>query len=90
MPVALLHLPPHSPDLNPIENAVAKLKAFLRKAAARSIDSLWNAVGDALPTFTQAEFATYFISPCEFWQDCHAATNAEPLRHLALCRGSDD
>jgi transposase len=58
----LLYLPPYSPDLNPIENAFAKLKAFLRKAAARSIDSLWNAIGDALPEFTHAECANYFIA----------------------------
>jgi transposase len=38
----LLYLPPYSPDLNPIENAFAKLKAALRKAAARSIDGLWT------------------------------------------------
>ena len=42
-------LPPYSPDFNPIENAFAKLKALLRKAAARTVDDLWNAIGDALP-----------------------------------------
>jgi len=36
----LLYLPPYSPDLNPIEQAFAKLKAMLRKAAARSIETL--------------------------------------------------
>ena len=36
----LLYLPPYSPDLNPIEQALAKLKAMLRKAAARSIETL--------------------------------------------------
>jgi transposase len=36
----LLYLPPCSPDLNPIEQFFSKLKAFLRKVAARSIDSL--------------------------------------------------
>lgn len=39
-----MFLPPYSPDLNPIENAFAKLKALLRKAAARSIDQLWDAI----------------------------------------------
>ena len=38
----LQHLPPYSPDFNPIENAFAKLKALLRKAAARNIDQPWN------------------------------------------------
>jgi transposase len=36
----LLYLPPYSPDLNPIENLFAKLKAFLRKAAKRSVEAL--------------------------------------------------
>jgi transposase len=40
----LLYLPPYSPDFNPIENAFAKLKAFLRKAAARTVHALWNAI----------------------------------------------
>jgi len=36
---ALRYLPPYSPDFNPIENAFSKLKVFLRKAAARTIDA---------------------------------------------------
>jgi transposase len=57
---ASLHpLPAYSPDLNPIENAFAKLKAHLRKAAARTIEDLWRAVRDALPTFTPDECANY-------------------------------
>ncbi|QXT35125.1 transposase [Sphingomonas sanguinis] len=43
----LLFLPPYSPDLNPIENAFAKLKALLRKAAARTRDDLNRAIGTA-------------------------------------------
>jgi DDE superfamily endonuclease len=38
---SLLYLPPYSPDSNPIENAFAKLKALLRKAAERTVDGLW-------------------------------------------------
>jgi len=53
-------LPPYSPDLNPIENAFAKLKALLRKAAARTVDNLWAAIADAIDTFTPAECANYF------------------------------
>ena len=56
----LRHLPPYSPDFNPIENAFAKLKALLRKAAARTIDNLWDAIRDALPAFTPSECANYF------------------------------
>ena len=44
----LLYLPPYSPDFNPIENAFAKLKALLRKAAERSIDALWTTIGRLL------------------------------------------
>ena len=39
----LLFLPPYSPDFNPIENAFAKLKALLRKAAERTVAGLWDA-----------------------------------------------
>lgn len=56
----LRYLPPYSPDFNPIENAFAKLKALLRKAAARTIEELWDAIRDALPTFCAAECANYF------------------------------
>ena len=56
----LHHLPPYSPDFNPIENAFAKLKALLRKAAARTIDDLWDTIRQALPEFTPTECANYF------------------------------
>ena len=56
---SLLYLPPYSPDLNPIEMAFAKLKALLRKAAARTRDSLWDAIADVLPAFTPSECANY-------------------------------
>ena len=55
-------LPPCSPDFNPIELAFAKLKALLRRAAARTIPALWNAIGDALPQFTPGECANYFTA----------------------------
>lgn len=58
----LRYLPPYSPDFNPIENAFAKLKALIRKAAARTLDDLWIAIRDALPQFTAAECANYFIA----------------------------
>ena len=57
-----LYLPPYSPDFNPIENAFAKLKALLRKAAARTIDELWEAIREALPNFSAAECANYFTA----------------------------
>ena len=55
----LLYLPPYSPDLNPIEMAFAKLKALLRKAAARTRDSLWDAIAKVLAAFTPDECANY-------------------------------
>ena len=58
----LLFLPPYSPDFNPIENAFSKLKALLRKAAARTVDELWNAVASAIDTFTPAECTNYFAA----------------------------
>ena len=59
---SLLYLPPYSPDFNPIENAFAKLKALLRKAAARTVSGLWNAIGRLIDTFTPAECANYFTA----------------------------
>ena len=56
----LLYLPPYSPDFNPIENAFAKLKALLRKAAERSVDGLWTAIGSLIDRFTPQECANYF------------------------------
>jgi transposase len=59
---SLLYLPPYSPDLNPIENAFAKLKAMLRKAAERTIDGLWNAIGRIIDTVTPEECTNYFAA----------------------------
>ena len=58
----LLYLPPYSPDFNPIEKAFAKLKALLRKAAARTINDLWDAIRDAMPNFSATECANYFTA----------------------------
>ena len=58
----LLFLPPYSPDFNPIENAFAKLKALLRKAAARTVADLSRAIGAAIDTFTPSECANYFAA----------------------------
>ena len=58
----LLYLPPYSPDFNPIENAFAKLKALLRKTAARTVPSLWNAIGRLVDDFAPAECANYFAA----------------------------
>ena len=56
----LRYLPPYSPDLNPIEQVFAKLKALPRDAAARTTDALWAAVGRHLARFPPDECARYF------------------------------
>ena len=55
----LVYLPPYSPDLNPIEQVFAKLKAMLRKAAERSIDDLWETIGHSLGHFPPQECENY-------------------------------
>ncbi len=59
---SLLYLPPYSPDFNPIEQAFAKLKAILRKAAARTIPDLWDAIAKAIDNFPPGECAKYFAA----------------------------
>jgi transposase len=56
----LLFLPPYSPDLNPIEQAFAKLKTLLRKAAERSVEATWRRIGTLLDAFAPQECANYF------------------------------
>ena len=57
----LRFLPPYSPDFNPIEMA-SKLKASLKRRAARTIPELWDAIGEATNTFTSAECQNYFTA----------------------------
>ena len=55
----LFFLPPYSPDLNPIEQAFAKLKNLLRKAQERTVEATWMRIGDLLSAFTPSECANY-------------------------------
>ena len=55
----LRYLPPYSPDLNPIENAFAKLKTLLRKAAERTKEALWKRIGRLLDAFSASECQNY-------------------------------
>src|SRR6202140_3528684 len=55
----LFLLPPHSPDMNPIEMAFSKLKALLRQAPERTLDGLWRRIGVLLDQFTPDECANY-------------------------------
>jgi transposase len=52
-------LPPYSPDFNPNEMAFSKLKAFLKKTAARTKEGLWRAIGKGIETFTPLECEHY-------------------------------
>ena len=58
----LLYLPPYRPNFNPIENAFYKLKALLRKTAERTVEGLWNAIGQLLDDFTSTQCANFFAN----------------------------
>ena len=58
--VSVRYLPPYSPDLNPIEQAFAKLKAHLRQAAARTLENLISAVATALDSFSPSHCRAFF------------------------------
>ncbi len=58
----LRFLPPYSPDFNPIEMAFAKLKAFLRQAAARTVGDLWEVIARAIESFTPSECENDFAA----------------------------
>jgi transposase len=60
-------LPPYSPDLNPIEKMWSKVKAFLRKAEARTEEALFAAIAAALETITASDAANWFTS-CGYTQ----------------------
>jgi DDE superfamily endonuclease len=62
---SILYLPPYSPDLNPIEQLFAKLKALLRKAAARTKDQLWSTIGRLLKACPLAE-CTNYLNHCGY------------------------
>ena len=68
-----LFLPPYSPDLNPIEQVFAKLKALLRKEAARTVGALWDAVGKLIHRYCPSECANYFAN------DGYRLTNRDTL-----------
>lgn len=59
---SVLYLPPYSPDLNPIEQFFAKLKALLRKAAARTKEALWIAAGQLLDLVPPGECRNYLAN----------------------------
>jgi transposase len=56
----LWFLPPYSPDLNPIEQAFAKIKHWMRMAQKRDMEDAWRHVGKLVGTFSEEETANYF------------------------------
>lgn len=64
----VLRLPPYSPDFNPIENAISKIKALLRKLARRDVASLLEAIGTGIDSITPAD-AHNFIKHCKYATD---------------------
>lgn len=72
--VGVWYLPPYSPDFNPIEKIWAKVKALLRKAAARTREALWEAIAQALAAVTAEDCRGCFAS-CGY----HATPECETL-----------
>jgi len=58
----ILFLPPYSPDLNPIEMAFSKIKALLRKAAARTYEQVWRSIGEICNLFKPTECRNFFTA----------------------------
>jgi len=56
----VLYLPPYSPDFNPIEPTWSKIKQYLRSIAARTVEGLGVAVGQAIQLITAADAKGFF------------------------------
>ena len=63
--VRVLRLPPYSPDFNPIEMAISKIKTVLRKMARRSVDGLFKGIEEALGTICATDALNY-IAHCGY------------------------
>jgi transposase len=58
----VFYLPPYSPDFNPIEQLFARLKSFLRKTKARTVERLWKAIASFLKTVSKSECKAYLTN----------------------------
>jgi transposase len=58
----LWFLPPYSPDLNPIEQAFAKIKHWMRDAQKRTVQDTWRHIGSLVATIEPAECASYIAN----------------------------
>jgi transposase len=61
----VLRLPPYSPDFNPIEMAISKVKTVLRKLARRSVDGVFDGIGEALESICPTDALNY-IAHCGY------------------------
>jgi transposase len=61
----VMRLPPYSPDFNPIEMAISKMKSLVRKRARRTIDTLYDALGEAVLSITPQDARNY-IQHCKY------------------------
>ncbi len=59
---SVFYLPPYSPDFNPIEQLFAKLKSFLRKVKARTVEQLWKTIVSFLETVSRGECKAYLAN----------------------------
>jgi transposase len=58
----LWYLPPYSPDLNPIEQAFAKVKHWMRAAQRRTLEETWRQIGSLVETIEPGECSNYFAN----------------------------
>ena len=72
--------PPYSPDLDPMEMAFPKLKTVIRKAAARTCDQLWQAVGHVRDLFSEEKCCNCFIA--------NGYETKQPQNALGHCRAA--
>ncbi len=61
----VLYLPPYSPDYNPIENAISKMKMVLRQEARRDVEGLYASLGRAIRAITPTD-ARHFLRHCGY------------------------
>ena len=80
----LLYLPRYSPDFNPIENAFAKLKALLRKAAERTVEGLWNTVDQILDAFTRRSSSPSWLSAMPHLRQVRRETSSASATALTV------
>jgi hypothetical protein len=85
---SLRFLPAYSPDLNPIEQVFAKLKALLRAMALRSVAALWDALGSVVGCVSPRNAKTSSGTPGISSQDANALAHHERCPSVAALAGA--